>query len=81
MTQLVNLYKLTTHTYTPRGFVFTICICLFFNRSETSHVATREREEQRLTVFEKRILRKIFGPARDEVAGYWITIHKKKINI
>jgi hypothetical protein len=27
------------------------------------------REELRLTVFEKRVLRKIFGPKRDEVTG------------
>jgi hypothetical protein len=27
------------------------------------------REEQRLRVFEKRVLRKIFGPRRDDVIG------------
>jgi hypothetical protein len=27
------------------------------------------REEQRLRVFENRILRKVFGPKRDEVTG------------
>jgi hypothetical protein len=27
------------------------------------------REEYRLTVFESRVLRRIFGPKRDEVAG------------
>jgi hypothetical protein len=27
------------------------------------------REERRLRVFEKRVLRKIFGPKRDEVPG------------
>jgi len=50
-----------------------------FNRSETSPVTTRE--EQRLRVFENRILRKIFGPKRDEITGYWITIHKTEIDI
>jgi hypothetical protein len=29
------------------------------------------REERRLRVFEKRVLRKIFGPKRDEVTGDW----------
>ena len=29
------------------------------------------REEGRLRVFEKRVLRKIFGPKRDEVIGEW----------
>jgi hypothetical protein len=29
------------------------------------------REEHRLRVFEKRVLRRIFGPTRDEVMGGW----------
>jgi hypothetical protein len=29
------------------------------------------REEHSLRVFENRVLRKIFGPKRDEVAGEW----------
>jgi hypothetical protein len=28
-------------------------------------------EEQRLRVFETRVLRRIFGPKRDEVTGEW----------
>jgi hypothetical protein len=34
------------------------------------------REEHRLKVFEDRILRKIFGPKRDEVTGEWSCIHE-----
>jgi hypothetical protein len=30
------------------------------------------REEHRLRVFENRVLRRIFGPKRDEVIGGWI---------
>jgi hypothetical protein len=30
------------------------------------------REKQRLRVFEKRVLRRIFGPKRDEMMGGWI---------
>ena len=30
------------------------------------------REERRLIVFENRVLRRIFGPKRDEVRGKWI---------
>ena len=33
------------------------------------------REERRLMVFEKRILRRIFGPKRDEVTGEWRKLH------
>jgi len=29
------------------------------------------REERRLRVFEYKVLRRIFGPRRDEVAGEW----------
>jgi hypothetical protein len=33
------------------------------------------REERRLRVFENRVLRKIFGPKRDEVRGEWRKLH------
>jgi hypothetical protein len=36
---------------------------------ETSFLALRE--EHRLRVFENRVLRRIFGPKRDEVTGEW----------
>jgi hypothetical protein len=29
------------------------------------------REEHRVRVFEKRVLRRVFGPKRDEVTGEW----------
>jgi hypothetical protein len=35
------------------------------------------REEQRLRVFENRVLRKLFGSKRDEVTGEWRRVHKK----
>jgi hypothetical protein len=35
------------------------------------------REEHRLRVFEKRMLRRIFGPKRDEVIGSWRTLHNE----
>ena len=38
------------------------------------------REECRLRVFENRVLRRIFGPKRDEVTGEWRRLHKKKLN-
>jgi hypothetical protein len=33
------------------------------------------KEEQRLKVFENRVLRRIFGPRRDEVTGGWKKLH------
>jgi len=34
------------------------------------------REERRLRLFENRVLRRIFGPKRDEVTGEWRKLHK-----
>jgi hypothetical protein len=33
------------------------------------------REERRLRVFENRVLRRIFGPTRDEVTEKWRKLH------
>jgi hypothetical protein len=37
------------------------------------------REEHRLRVFEKRVLRKILGPKRDEVTGDWRKLHNEEV--
>jgi hypothetical protein len=37
------------------------------------------REERRLRVFENRVLRRIFGPRRDEVTGEWKTFHNEEL--
>jgi hypothetical protein len=37
------------------------------------------REEHRLRVFENRVLRKIFGPKRDEVTGEWRTLNNEEL--
>jgi hypothetical protein len=34
-------------------------------------------EEHRLRAFEKRVLRRIFGPKRDEVMGEWRKLHSE----
>jgi hypothetical protein len=33
----------------------------------------------RLRVFENKVLRRIFGPKRDEVIGEWRTLHNKEL--
>jgi hypothetical protein len=38
------------------------------------------REEQRLRVFENRVLRRIFGSKRDEVTGEWRRLHNEELN-
>jgi hypothetical protein len=37
------------------------------------------REEHRLRVFENRVLRRIFGPKRDEETGEWRKLHTEEI--
>jgi hypothetical protein len=38
------------------------------------------REEQRLRVFENRVLRRIFGPKGDEATGEWRRLHNEELN-
>ena len=38
------------------------------------------QEECRLRVFENRVLRRIFGPERDEVTGEWRKVHNEELN-
>jgi hypothetical protein len=38
------------------------------------------REERRLRVFESRVLRRIFGPKRDEVTREWRKLHNEELN-
>jgi len=38
------------------------------------------REEPRLRVFGNRVLRRIFGPKRDEVTGEWRHLHSEELN-
>jgi hypothetical protein len=38
------------------------------------------REEHRLRVFENRVLRRIFGPKKDEVKGQWRKLHNEELH-
>ena len=38
------------------------------------------REERRLRVFENRVLRRIYGPKRDEVTEEWRKLHNEGLN-
>jgi hypothetical protein len=39
------------------------------------------REEQRLKVFANRVLRRTFGPKRDEVTGGWRNLHNEELRL
>jgi len=38
------------------------------------------RKERRLRVYENRVLRRLFGPKRDEVTGEWRKLHNEKLS-
>ena len=38
------------------------------------------REERRLRVFENKVLRRVFGPKRDEVTGEWRKLHNEELS-
>ena len=38
------------------------------------------REERKLRVFENMVLRRIFGPRREEVTGEWRRMHNEELN-
>jgi len=37
-------------------------------------------EDRRVRVFENRVLRRIYGPKRDEVTGEWRKLHNEELN-
>jgi RNase P/RNase MRP subunit POP5 len=43
-------------------------------------LSLRLREEHRLRLFENRVLRRIFGPKRDEVTGEWRKLHNEELS-
>ena len=38
------------------------------------------REERRLRVFENRVLRRVFGPKRDDETGKWRKLHNEELS-
>ena len=56
----------------------TIVLPVFLYGCETWSLTSRE--ERRLRVFENRVLRRIFGPKRDEVTGEWRKLHNVEFN-
>jgi hypothetical protein len=38
------------------------------------------KEKHRLRLFDNRMLRRIFGPKRDEIRGGWKTLHNEELH-
>jgi hypothetical protein len=58
-------------------FVCLLVILAVFAWSETWFVTLRE--EHRLSMFENRVLRKLFGLQINEITGTWRELHSEKI--
>jgi hypothetical protein len=56
----------------------TIILPVVLYRCETWSLTSRE--EHRLRVFENRVLRRIFGPKRDEVTGGWRKLYNEELH-
>jgi len=56
----------------------TIILTVVLDGCETWSLALRE--ERRLRFFENRVMRRIFGPKRDEVTGEWRKLHNEELN-
>jgi len=56
----------------------TIILPVVLYRCETWSLTLRE--ESRLRVFESRVLRRVFGPKRDEVTGEWRKLHNEGLS-
>jgi hypothetical protein len=53
---------------------------LVLDGCETWSLTLRDHVSHRVRVFENRVLRRIFGPNKDEVTGYWRKLHKEDLN-
>jgi len=56
----------------------TIILPIFLYGCETWSLTLRE--EHRLMVFENTVLRRVFGPKRDEVTGEWRKLHNEELS-
>jgi hypothetical protein len=73
-----ELSKHDVVSYFVTTFIRTIILPVVLYGCETWSLTLRE--EHRLRVFENRVLRRIFGPKRDEVTGEWRRLHNKELN-
>jgi hypothetical protein len=75
------LHQCTTHcdSCTFNAYYKTIILSVVLYGCETWSLTLRE--EHRLKVFENSVLRRIFGPKRDEVTGEWRKLHNGELHI
>jgi hypothetical protein len=71
---VINFYVVTVLLKLHRLYV----VALNYDGCETWSLTLRE--ERKLRVFENRVLRRVFGPTRDEVTGEWRKLHNEELN-
>src|SRR5215813_6033176 len=59
--------------------IFGISVAVIFDLCGCETWSLRLREERRLRVFENTVLRRVFGPKRDEVTGEWRKLHNEEL--
>jgi hypothetical protein len=57
--------------------IMMMMMIIIISSSSTSSL----REDNRLRVFGNRVLRRLFGPKRDEVTGEWRKLHNEELHI
>jgi hypothetical protein len=55
-------------------------LTIIYNSFKFESLSSAVREEQRLRVFENRVLRRVFGPKRDEVTGEWRKLYNEELH-
>jgi hypothetical protein len=70
-----NCLRLYLYLYNIYIYILYIYIYIWYH----AIVSLTLREEHRLRVFENRVLRRIFGPKRDEVTAEWRKLHTKEL--
>ena len=60
--------------------IWKLYFLVLYTVAPTSSCSLTLREERRLRVFENRMLRRVFGPKRDEVTGEWRKLHNEELS-
>ena len=72
------VYIIYIHKFKDQDIYRTIILPVVLYGCETWSLTLRE--ERKLRVFENMVLRRIFGPRRDEVRGEWKRLHNEELN-
>jgi hypothetical protein len=55
-------------------------VCMDVHSDTPANCANRNSKTERVRVFETRVLKRVFGPKRDEVTGEWRKLHKEELS-